>query len=69
MGIKSTRHVDRNMAVWLYVDYKSKIKRRKWEAQAALLNDAELGDALDELSDRVAEAEGTTNFDNFLVVS
>lgn len=67
MSSKTTRFPTRKEAVELYVSLKAQLKRRKWEAQAVVLSDMELGNELDVLCERAATENGETCFNNYIV--
>ncbi len=69
MGYQSTRTLTREEAVAKYAELKAALKKRKWESQAYAMSNHELGDKLEELCDKIAARNNTTNFDNFLVTN
>lgn len=64
MGIKSTTRLTRSEAVALYHELRAKLRGER----SVEMTDRELGDRLDEMAEEWAEREGTTCFDNYLVV-
>lgn len=71
MGIKTTQRLTRAEAISRYADFKAEIKRRKWEAQATAMTNAELESALDQMSDEAFNVRHNTHgggFDNFAIV-
>lgn len=68
MGVKSTRDISRSHAESLYVDYSLKKRlealKRELRAQAVVMDNEELENALERLNDENNDGEG---FENYLI--
>ena len=62
MGVKSTVPLTRSEAESKYVDLKIEAAKRQLRSEAALLDDKELEDVLEELNDKQAGGEGFENY-------
>jgi len=70
MGVKSTREMSRRALEELYVEKTLRLTeddlKRKFRAQAVVMKDRDLEDAVERLSDELSGGEG---FENYSIIS